>query len=145
MKNTLLVLITISLFVSACGPQAAAPVNIPILPTIIPSSTNTFVSEATQTLTPLPTATATPIPHPMSIIGMRAGDYPGSEITIVKELDRGLNYRRYYTYYLSEGLKIYALFRSPIGQMPEGGFPARVFIHVYIPPNVYKTTERYIA
>lgn len=146
MNKTLLVLITISVFASACGPQAAAPANIPIiLPTIIPSSTNTFVPEATQTLTPLPTATATPIPHPMSIIGMRAGDYPGGEITIVKELDRGLNYRRYYAYYLSEGLKIYALLTIPDGVMPEGGFPAIVFNHGYIPPNVYKTTERYIA
>ncbi len=145
MKKALLVLITTSLFVTACATQIAAPVNVSILPTIIPSSTNTFIPEATLTLTPIPTATATLIPHPMSIIGMRAGNYPGSEITIVKELDKGLNYRRYYAYYLSEGLKIYALLTIPNGEAPEGGFPAIVFNHGYIPPNVYKTTERYIA
>lgn len=81
----------------------------------------------------------------MSIVAMRAGDYPGSEITIVKELDKGLNYRRYYAYYLSEGLKIYALLTIPESEMPEGGFPAIVFNHGYIPPDVYRTTERYIA
>jgi hypothetical protein len=29
--------------------------------------------------------------------------------------------------------------------MPEGGWPAIVFNHGYIPPDVYRTTERYIA
>lgn len=81
----------------------------------------------------------------MSIVALRAGDYPGSKITIVKELNKGLNYRRYYTYYLSEGLKIYALLTIPESEMPEGGFPAIVFNHGYIPPDVYRTTERYIA
>ena len=76
---------------------------------------------------------------------MRNGDYPGSQITIVKELDRGLNYRRYYSYYLSEGLKIYALLTIPSDEPPEGGWPAIVFNHGYIPPDVYRTTERYIA
>jgi dipeptidyl aminopeptidase/acylaminoacyl peptidase len=47
-------------------------------------------------------------------------------------------------YYLSEGLKIYALLTIPNGEKPEGGFPAIVFNHGYIPPDVYKTTERYI-
>jgi len=76
---------------------------------------------------------------------MRAGSYPGSDIVIVKELDKGLNYRRYYAYYLSEGLKIYALLTVPEGEKPEGGWPAIVFNHGYIPPDVYRTTERYIA
>ncbi|NOH04001.1 MAG: S9 family peptidase [Chloroflexi bacterium] len=81
----------------------------------------------------------------MSIIALRNGNYPGSDITIVKELERGVNYRRYYAYYLSEGLKIYALLTIPNGAPPEGSFPAIVFNHGYIPPNVYRTTERYIA
>jgi len=81
----------------------------------------------------------------MSIQALQNGIYPGSDIVIVKELDRGVNYRRYYAYYLSEGLKIYALLTVPDGEPPEGGFPAIVFNHGYIPPDVYKTTERYIA
>jgi uncharacterized protein len=157
MKKTLLVLVIISLFLSACStPQAELPANISVPPaeTVEPKNANnppaqiaraTNTSVPTSTLTATPTPIATPTLHPMSIPAMRAGDYPGSEITIVKELDKGLNYRRYYSYYLSEGLKIYALLTIPEGDMPEGGFPAIVFNHGYIPPDVYRTTERYIA
>ncbi|MBN8655032.1 MAG: S9 family peptidase [Anaerolineae bacterium] len=81
----------------------------------------------------------------MSIVALRNQEYPGSAVTVVKELDRGVNYRRYYVYYLSEGYKIYALLTIPNGEKPEGGFPAIVFNHGYIPPDVYKTTERYNA
>jgi dipeptidyl aminopeptidase/acylaminoacyl peptidase len=157
MKKTLLILVTISLFLNACStPQTVLPANTSILPveTVGPKNTNdppAHIERATNTSVPTSTLTATPIPiatptlHPMSISAMRAGDYPGSEITIVKELDKGSNYRRYYSYYLSEGLKIYALLTIPEGDMPEGGFPAIVFNHGYIPPDVYRTTERYIA
>jgi dipeptidyl aminopeptidase/acylaminoacyl peptidase len=81
----------------------------------------------------------------MSIAFLREGSYPGSDIVIVKELAAGSNYRRYYAYYLSEGLKIYALLTVPYGDPPAGGFPAIVFNHGYIPPDIYRTTERYIA
>jgi dipeptidyl aminopeptidase/acylaminoacyl peptidase len=81
----------------------------------------------------------------MAIESLRARSYPGSEIIIDHELDRGSNYRRYYAYYLSDGLKIYALLTVPEGDMPDGGWPAIVFNHGYIPPDVYRTTERYIA
>ncbi|HMU91833.1 MAG TPA: alpha/beta fold hydrolase [Anaerolineales bacterium] len=121
--------------ISPPTPVATATQTIPPSQTASPTFASTF--------TPIPTAT--PIPYPMSIIAMRNGEYPGSEITIVKELDRGSNYRRYYSYYLSEGLKIYALLTIPSGEPPEGGWPAIVFNHGYIPPDVYRTTERYIA
>ena len=52
---------------------------------------------------------------------MRAQDYPGSDIVIESELERGANYRRYYAWYESEGLKIYGLLTIPDGEMPEGG------------------------
>ncbi len=81
----------------------------------------------------------------MSIQALRNGQYPGSDIVIEKELERGANYSRYYASYLSEGLKIYALLTVPDGEPPAGGWPAIVFNHGYIPPDVYKTTERYIA
>jgi len=76
---------------------------------------------------------------------MRTQAYPGSDIVIQSEFDRGANYRRYYAWYESEGLKIYGLLTIPDGEMPEGGWPAIVFNHGYIPPDVYRTTERYIA
>ncbi|WP_345320807.1 alpha/beta fold hydrolase [Candidatus Villigracilis proximus] len=143
MKKLLLVLMIVIVFITACTVQATLPASTPVAFTETTAATETLIPTSTFTMTPPPTAT--PIPHPMSIVAMRAGEYPGSEITIVKELDKGANYRRYYSYYLSEGLKIYALLTVPEGEMPEGGWPAIVFNHGYIPPDVYKTTERYIA
>jgi uncharacterized protein len=140
MKKILLA-ITLSSLLIGCQPQAT-PQPTPIPASATATSTLTSTPEPTATFTPLPTAT--PIPHPMSIIALRNQEYAGSEITVVKELDKGLNYRRYYVYYLSEGLKIYALLTIPNGEPPAGGFPAIVFNHGYIPPDVYKTTERYI-
>jgi dipeptidyl aminopeptidase/acylaminoacyl peptidase len=81
----------------------------------------------------------------MNVLAQRQTPYPGSEIVIESELEPGSNYNRYYAYYLSEGLKIYALLTVPRGEAPPGGFPAIVFNHGYIPPDVYRTTERYIA
>jgi dipeptidyl aminopeptidase/acylaminoacyl peptidase len=81
----------------------------------------------------------------MFILAMRQREYPGSDIVIEETLERGANYSRYYAYYLSEGLKIYALLTIPDGEMPATGWPAIVFNHGYIPPRQYRTTERYIA
>ena len=111
----------------------AAPSVTPSL-TIIPSPT------ATPTATHIPTAT--PNPHPLSIERMRADSYPGSEILIEEELRAGGNYSRYYASYQSEGLTIYGLLTVPNGEKPETGWPVIVFNHGYIPPDVYKTTER---
>ncbi|WP_345344602.1 alpha/beta fold hydrolase [Candidatus Villigracilis affinis] len=143
-----LYLFSMILLLIACSTQSPQPTATPLASTTVAATqtippSQTSLPTATATFTPLPTAT--PVPYPMSIIAMRNGDYPGSQITIVKELDRGLNYRRYYSYYLSEGLKIYALLTIPSGEPPEGGWPAIVFNHGYIPPDVYRTTERYIA
>jgi dipeptidyl aminopeptidase/acylaminoacyl peptidase len=81
----------------------------------------------------------------MYILAMRQTPYPGSDIQIENELERGANYSRYYASYLSEGLKIYGLLTIPDGEMPASGWPAIVFNHGYIPPTQYRTTERYIA
>jgi dipeptidyl aminopeptidase/acylaminoacyl peptidase len=81
----------------------------------------------------------------MTIERLRQGEYPGSDIVLEAELERGANYSRYYAYYLSEGLKIYGLLTVPDGETPPTGWPAIVFNHGYIPPDVYRTTERYIA
>jgi dipeptidyl aminopeptidase/acylaminoacyl peptidase len=56
-----------------------------------------------------------------------------------------VNYNRYYVSYLSEGLKIYALMTIPNGEKPSSGWPVVIFNHGFIPPDVYRTTERYIA
>lgn len=141
MKKILVVFLALSMVITACAEATPLPTSTPVPATNTTTQTSTL--EPTATFTPAPTAT--PVPDPMSIIALRHREYPGSEITIVKELERGANYRRYYAYYLSEGYKIYALLTIPNGENPEGGFPAIVFNHGYIPPDVYKTTERYIA
>jgi len=82
--------------------------------------------------------------HPLQIDAKRSRDYPGSDITIEATLDPGVNYSRYYVSYLSDGLKIYAMMTVPTGPKPPTGWPVVIFNHGYIPPNVYRTTERYV-
>jgi len=76
---------------------------------------------------------------------MRQQTYPGSEITVEETLEPGANYDRYIASYLSEGFRIYALLTVPRGQKPDGGWPVILFNHGYIPPQQYRTTERYVA
>lgn len=150
------VLVILTLLLTACQLLSAA-VDVPAqaILTITPSATNPATltptttpylpSTDTPTVLPSPTGTPTPTPHPMEILAMRAGSYPGSEIVVEAELEPGANYRRYYAWYLSEGLRIYGLLTIPLGEPPSGGWPAILFNHGYIPPDVYRTTERYIA
>jgi dipeptidyl aminopeptidase/acylaminoacyl peptidase len=56
-----------------------------------------------------------------------------------------VNYDRYIASYLSEGLKLRGLLTVPQGERPETGWPVIVFNHGYIPPDQYRTTERYVA
>ena len=143
MKRLILVVFSLT-FLVGCLP---APTALPSPTPTTPAPTATATSTLTPSLTPTETLTptATPIPDPMSIAYMRSQEYPGSDIVIQSELERGSNYRRYYAWYESEGLKIYGLLTIPDGEMPEGGWPAIIFNHGYIPPDVYHTTERYIA
>lgn len=83
--------------------------------------------------------------HPMAIEAMRTKEYPGSEVVIVEELTPGSNYDRYIASYESEGNTIRGLLTIPREGKPEAGYPLIVFVHGYIPPDVYRTTERYVA
>ena len=114
--------------------------------TPLPTATPTTPPTATATPTRASTPTPTPAPtHPLVIDVMREQAYPGSELVIEETLAAGSNYDRYIVSYLSEGLKIYALLTVPRGEKPETGWPIVVFNHGYIPPDQYRTTERYIA
>jgi len=83
--------------------------------------------------------------QPISIQALRAREYPGSEFAVVRTLDPVVNYSRQVVSYGSDGLTIYALLTVPNGTPPKGGWPAIVFNHGYIPPDEYRTTERYVA
>ena len=146
LKSYWLLLGIMTLGLNSCGMTVTASPPSPIITptsTASPSPTATLIPTSTQTSTPVPTIT--PIPHPLEISAMRARQYPGSNIIIEKELDPGVNYKRYYVSYMSEGLKIYALMTVPDGEKPITGWPVIIFNHGYIPPDVYVTTERYIA
>ena len=147
MKNRIYWLVYILLFsfvISACGVNASRALSTPIP---FPSSTATLAPSPTFTEAPTaaPLPTVTPSLNPLQIEAMRAREYPGSDIVIEKTLDPGVNYGRYYVSYLSEGLKIYALMTIPNGEKPATGWPVIIFNHGYIPPDVYRTTERYVA
>lgn len=83
--------------------------------------------------------------------------YPFQEMTIdylrkrnfssrlgdLKEYKKGDGYVSYLTSYDSDGLKINSLITVPDGDM-NTKHPAIVFVHGYIAPTIYKTTERYV-
>ncbi len=83
--------------------------------------------------------------NPLAIQAMRQRDYPGSDITIEQTLPPGTNYNQYIASFKSDSLKIYGLLTVPEGEKPKDGWPVIVFNHGFIPPRVYKTTERYGA
>lgn len=127
-----------------CVPSGSGALTSPVAAVVAPS-----------TPTPLPTPIVAPTPpaldlavdemHPLMIERMRVQSYPGSDIVIEQTLAPGVNYNRYLASYLSEGNKIYALLTVPQGQPPATGWPVVIFNHGYIPPEQYRTTERYIA
>ena len=75
---------------------------------------------------------------------MRRRDYPGSELTIERELEPGENYDRAIASYLSDGNRIYALLTVPWGAPPPTGWPVIIFNHGWIPPDEYVTELRYV-
>ncbi len=103
-------------------------------------SQNTFSNSVTRVPTPV-----IQNQNPLSIAALRARSYPGSQIVIEQTLSPGSNYQQYIASYKSDGLKIYALLTVPNGQKPIGGWPVILFNHGYIPPEQYRTTERYVA
>lgn len=142
-SSILVVLLTLTAC-SAPAPVSPTATN-PAQPSATISRPSASATPLPPTDTPAPNPTATEIPIPLSIEAMRAGDYPGSDLVIEKELATGSNYRRYIASYLSEGLKIYGLLTIPNGEKPVTGWPVIIFNHGFIPPRQYRTTERYIA
>jgi len=82
-------------------------------------------------------------PHPMAVDVLRNRPYPGGEFVLEEELSDGSGYSRSVVSYRSEGLKIRGLLTVPRDPAPDGGFPAVVFVHGYIPPAEYSTVRNY--
>jgi uncharacterized protein len=68
-----------------------------------------------------------------------------SQLTPLRQVSQNNEYTSYLTSYDSDGLNINGLLTIPAGTEPEGGWPAIVFIHGYIPPDEYRTQEKYVA
>ncbi|MCA9369449.1 MAG: alpha/beta fold hydrolase [Pseudomonadales bacterium] len=86
-----------------------------------------------------------PTPFPfqeMTIPYLRSRSFTSSLGKLQQYQSTG-TYTSYITKYDSDGLTINALLTIPKGEVPPNGFPAVVFIHGYIPPESYRTTERY--
>ncbi len=91
--------------------------------------------EVNNTLTPFPFEELT-IPY------LRNKEY-NSQLGELEELSSNSNYTSYLTSYSSDDLKVNGLLTRPQGEPPDGGWPGVVFVHGYIPPDGYRTTEKY--
>ena len=116
-----------------------APLQDTIIPTQRSSPTNTF--------TPTPTATEIvfDVGNEITIKYLQDLQIIGSDITFEEELPPRSAYKQHLVSYISEGNKIYGLLTIPTVEPPVNGFKAIIFNHGYIPPSVYRTTERYNA
>ena len=104
------------------------------------SKENNLVSSVFQ-----PKTSVTPTPFPfqeMTIPYLRQREYQSS-IANLQQVSASSNYTSYLTSYESDGLKINAQLTKPEGEMPEGGWPAIIFVHGYIPPVNYQTLSSY--
>ena len=101
------------------------------------SSGNSLTDVITHQLTP------TPFPfQEMTIPFLRTKTYH-SQLGEKELYEQHGSYTSYLTSFTSDNLRVNALLTEPTGQMPAGGWPAIVFIHGYIPPTQYVTTEKY--
>jgi len=147
----------IALFLTGCNfPRDYAISNIQIKPSAtLAHSFPTSTESPVITPTLLITATDTPVPTPTEIIFevgqeltikyLRELEIEGSEIVFHERLSPGYSYARHLVSYTSEGYRIYGLLTIPFAEPPEGGFKGIIFNHGYIPPDSYRTTERYLA
>ena len=137
MKYKFLLMVTVAIFLSACGEST------PVALTITPSVTSTQIASPTPTVTattaPLPTLTLTPEPYrEYSVEYLRSRTYGGGEIEITETLGQNSAFTRHYFRYDSDGLNIYGFADVPHG---EGPFPVIIALHGYIEPEIYQTLD----
>ena len=107
------------------------------------------IAEITEPLLPPPT----PFPfQEMTVPGLRSREYKSSLGELSKTSETA-TYTSYITSYDSDGLQVNGLLTIPKGPVPrssdvnrkEVGWPAVVFVHGYIPPTQYQTTQNYVS
>lgn len=90
---------------------------------------------------------ATPTPYPfedLTVPYLRQQTY-ASQLEDLNQIAQNINYTSYETSYVSQGLKINGILTVPTGKPPDGGWPAIVFVHGYIPPKQYNRQQDYVA
>ena len=109
-----------------------------------------FIKPDTKNISDIKNVTGSLIPTPtpfehkeMTIPFLRSREYK-SNLSELSLLSSTSSYNSYLTSYSSDGLRVNALLTKPTGNSPEGGWPAIIFIHGYIPPSQYQTTTRYL-
>lgn len=118
-----------------------------VSPTFVPTTavpSSSYTQTPVQVIQPTPTMSTYGIEQAF-IETLRQQHFPGSAITIEEQLASNNGYDQYVASYQSEGNTIYGLLTKPQSTKPLNGFPAIIFNHGYIPPNQYKTLERYVA
>ncbi|KKS98122.1 MAG: Dipeptidylaminopeptidase/acylaminoacyl-peptidase [Candidatus Gottesmanbacteria bacterium GW2011_GWA2_43_14] len=90
-----------------------------------------------------PGLSPTPMPFSeLTIDYLRTREYVSS-LGSLNQLNDFADYTSYLTSFDSEGFKVNALMTRPKGLMPAGGWPAVIFIHGYIQPRQYSTSQNY--
>lgn len=92
-----------------------------------------------------PTSIPSPFPfQEITIPYLRSRMYQSSlgEMQLVSQNG---SYTSYLTSYNSDGLKVYGQLTLPKGEKPEGGWPAIILVHGYIPPQNYQTLVNYAS
>lgn len=92
------------------------------------------------------TSTQSPSPVPfaeLTIPSLRDRKYE-SKLGELTEIANNSKYTTYLTSYDSDGLRINGLLTIPTDKGTDGVHPAIVFVHGYIAPSIYKTTEKYV-
>lgn len=79
----------------------------------------------------------------LTIPYLRFRDYDSS-LGELREFEKRPNYTSYVTNYNSDEYRVNGYLTIPNGEMPNGGWPAIVFVHGYIPPTIYETTKNYV-
>ena len=100
-----------------------------------------------QNVLTAPEVSPSPTPFPfqeLTIPYLRSRVYE-SKLGELKGYGSNGSYNSFLTSYTSDGLRINGLLTEPAGVEPEGGWPAIIFVHGYIPPTTYQTTENYFA
>jgi len=102
-----------------------------------------YASSRSTTSTPA----ASPIPIPfveLTIPHLQSREYK-SALSDISRISETATYTEYIATYESDGLTIRGLLTVPKGEEPAEGWPAIVFVHGYIPPDEYQTTEKYVS